>query len=473
MKTDFLSKALPFLDSWLGYRHRISDIPGLMVAIGKDGKVVFNKAYGYANLESQEKLTTKHVYRVASHSKTFTATAIMQLVERGLLHVDDCVVEHLPWLKKHRDKRINGITVSQLLSHSAGLIRDGIEADYWQLGRSFFDEKELKAAILEADLVFDTNVQMKYSNLGFGLLGLLINSVSGVPYNRFVKENIVEVLRLSDTEPEITPRLESRMVTGYSRPDLDKKRLPIANLNTGALASATGFCSSGKDLVTYFSAQFVGSRLLLDDQLKKELQRTQWRITNGRFNEEYGLGFGIDYAGKRRVFGHGGGFPGQRTKTLCDPKEKLVVTVMVNAMEVDVSEIAKGIYSVLDYFEKNGSSSESRRDLCKFEGRFINLCAINEIVATGNKLVSINPGLWQPFTCVEELEYVDSSTLKVVKAEGYDAEGELIHFNFGANGIVKSIRYCGLLQWPEAVYQSMLKQNAQIENGWFKTSKKR
>src|SRR3982751_6384330 len=87
-----------YFKSWLSFKFEQSDIPGLAVAVAKDGKVIFNEAFGYANLETKEKLTTNHIFRIASHSKTFTATAIMQLQEQGKLKIDDPLVDYLPWL---------------------------------------------------------------------------------------------------------------------------------------------------------------------------------------------------------------------------------------------------------------------------------------------------------------------------------------------------------------------------------------
>jgi D-alanyl-D-alanine carboxypeptidase len=105
MNTRALAESLEFLDSWLEFRQRKLQLPGLMVAVAYKGKILFNKAYGYANLQTREKLTADHLFYIASQSKTFTATAIMQLAENRKLHIDDCAANYLPWLKTHKDKR--------------------------------------------------------------------------------------------------------------------------------------------------------------------------------------------------------------------------------------------------------------------------------------------------------------------------------------------------------------------------------
>jgi hypothetical protein len=206
----------------------------------------------------------------------------------------------------------------------------------------------------------------------------------------------------------------------------------------------------------------VGSKKLLDDQSKKEMQRTQWPVTNSQFNEEYGLGLVIDYAGNRRLFGHGGGFPGHRTKTLCDPKDKLVVVVMTNAIEVYPDEIAKGVVSVIDHFQKNTAVAKAKQDLRRLQGRLMNLWSIEDIVVAGGKIHAANPALWHPLNSAEELEYIDANTLKVVKTGGFSSEGELIHFNFTEKGRIKSVRYCGLTMWPESDYLKRIASQKRI-----------
>lgn len=161
-------------------------------------------AYGYADLEARRPLRIGDVFRIASHSKTFTATSVLQLAERGALRLDDPVVEHLDWLASHSDARFKEVTLRQLLSHGAGIVRDGLDADYWQLGRQFPNTKQLIKEILEAQLVTDPNAAMKYSNFGYGLLGMVIEERSGTSYADYVSEHICAPLGLTSTAAELT-----------------------------------------------------------------------------------------------------------------------------------------------------------------------------------------------------------------------------------------------------------------------------
>jgi D-alanyl-D-alanine carboxypeptidase len=453
MNKQAFEHSLRYIKSWLRFNYERGEVPGMVVAVSHKGRIVFNEAHGFADLEKKTKLTTDHIFRVASHSKTFTATALMQLQEQGKLRLDDYVVDYLPWLKEHNDRRWQKVTLRQLLSHGAGAIRDGTDADYWQLDRPFPNEDELKQAITEADLVIDNNVKHKYSNYGYSLLGMLIETVSGQTYNNYVKQNIVDALGLKNTGPEFNDSIKNRIVTGYTRRDVNKARLPIANIDTQAMAAATGFYSTATDLCAYFAAQAVGAAKLLNDESKKEMQRTHFRAkVPGQENaEDYGLGLEIEYLKKRKTFGHGGGFPGHITKSLYDSKNELAVVALTNCIDGPAAEIVKGIYGIIDYFQENTSETRPKHDMSKLEGRYMNLWSINDIVVTGDKVVAASPGSWRPFQVVESLEYVSDTALRIADADSFGSEDELVNFNL-KNGKVESLSYSGATMWPEEVW---------------------
>jgi D-alanyl-D-alanine carboxypeptidase len=466
MNKQALNHSVDFIKSWLQFRYEREEVPGFVVAIAHKGKILMNEAYGYADLEMKTKLTSQHIFRVASHSKTFTATALMQLQEQGKLRIDDYVVDYLPWLKDHKDKKWQKITVRQLMSHGAGVIRDGLNADYWQLERPFPTQEELKKEILEADVVIDNNTKLKYSNFGYSLLGMVIESVSGKTYNNYVADHIINVLGLKSTGPEYKSEIDSNLVTGYTRLESGRTRLPIAQIDTKSMAAATGFYSTTDDLCAYFTAQFTGSGKLLDDESKKEMQRVQWHAkTPGQENhEDYGLGFEIEHLKDRATISHGGGFPGHITKSIADPKDELVVIVLTNCLGGPASEISKSIFSIIDYFQNNTPKDEPKHDLSKFEGRYANLWSMTEVVVTGDRVTAVYPDTWQPLNHpenLERLEYVDSNTLKVTNADSFDSEGELVHFNF-KDGNVESVIYGGTTMWPAEVWFKKQNERKQV-----------
>lgn len=433
---------LDYIDSWLGLRYKWENIPGYAVAIAKDGELLFNETYGLANTKSKTKLTTDHIFKIASHSKTFTATAIMQLQEQHKLRIDDLVVMYLPWLQKHTDKRWGEVTIRQLLSHSAGVVRDGLDSNYWQLGRDFPNSQQLRNAIMETDLILEPNTQLKYSNYGYSLLGEVVEKASGMPYNDYVQEHIIEPLGLKDTYPELGEDIKEKLTTGYSRPNLQKERLAFPHVTTNAMSPATGFCSTAADLITFFSSQLVGSGKLLSDVSKKEMQRVQWKTS--RNNGSYGLGLDIEKVGDRRVFGHSGGFPGYVSRSFVDPKDGIAVVVLVNCHAGWASLIAKTIYKLLDEF----GDEPPKKELLKYEGRFNGLHGAMDVVAHAGGVRAIYPNSWFPLDEVDKLEVVDRDTLKVVETSDFANPGELIHYFRKKNGTIEHIVDTGGMRLP-------------------------
>ncbi|MBI2405559.1 beta-lactamase family protein [Candidatus Microgenomates bacterium] len=449
MNSKKLEKAIKFLDPWLAFRYRANDFwPGFTVAISHKGKIIFNRSYGYANVERKEKLTSNHIFRIASQSKTFTATAIMQLVDNKKIKLDDLVVKYLSWLSKHKDKRFQKITVKHLLSHSAGIIRDGLDSNFWLLTRPFPDRAQFKKEVLDANLVLNSGKKMKYSNFGFTLLGFVIEGVSSISYNDYIVKNIIKPLGLKNTGPEYSPQIKSRLVTGYSRKD-GKKRKPFPiDIDTKVMSATTGFYSTSEDLCKYFNAQMMGSGKLLSDESKKIMQEGVVKIPKDAVKEKYGLGFTISKIGKRGVFGHEGGFPGQITTTICDPKSELVVTVLTTCVDGNALYFIEGVVLVLDYFEKH-YSLKSKKNLDKFGGLFTNIFNVTYVIPMGNHLVAVYPNLFNPFEDVEQLKYVDNNTLRIGSTNGFYAEGELVHYSFDKNGNIKSVKYAGATMLPE------------------------
>ena len=448
MNTQALEQALGFIRSWLAIRFEIDEIPGFAVAIAHDGNLVLNDVYGFADVERQAALTTDHLFRIASHSKTFTATALMLLAEEGRLRLDDTAADHLPWLRAHKDPRWHAVTLRQLMSHGAGVIRDGEDATYWQLERPFPDAASFQSELLTTDLVTDANVKLKYSNYGYTLLGLVIEAVAARPYNAFVAERIVGPLGLLRTAPEYDPALGDSLVTGYGQ-RIHHRRRPLPPVSTQAMSAATGFCANAADLCAYFSAHMVGSGRLLSDASKREMQRVHWhaKLPGESAHEDYGLGMVRYQIGKRSVFGHSGGFPGCITQSMADPEERLVVVALTNCVDGPASSIVTGIYKILAYFQENAPDAGAGPDLSRLGGTYASLWGMRSIVATGAKVVAVRPDAWEPFAAVETLSPVDDTALRVTDTSSFASEGELVRFDL-TDGRVASVNYTGMRMWP-------------------------
>lgn len=443
-----LEQAIAFIEWWLDSIDDTRDIPGFVVAVAHRDHILMNRAYGWADLERGERMTADHLFRIASHSKTFTATMVMMLAEVGTLSLDDPAMRWVPWLADNADSRWRQVTLRQLLSHGGGVIRDGRDSNFWVLGDPFPNTAQFREALLETGLIVEPNTRLKYSNFGYAILGLVIEAATGQPYHDVVTERIIRPLELSHTFPEYSPQLDGLLARGYGRRERSQEpRSALPHLATAAMAPATGFCSNSQDLCAYFTAQMMGSGKLLSNESKKELQRRQWnaKIPGQDTKRGYGLGFIIDEMGSRPVLGHSGGFPGFITQTMMDPQAGLIVTALTNAIDGPAADIVQGIFHIVEYFRKHAPDDDSLRHL---EGRYMNLFSRQGFVAAGKGLVAVDPAAWKPFASeVDLLEPDGDNAFRIVETSSFGSEGEKVQFTV-KDGRVTQVTYAGSTLLP-------------------------
>jgi CubicO group peptidase (beta-lactamase class C family) len=428
--------AAAYIDRWIAMQREVHRVPGIQVALLHEDRVVLSSAHGQADIEHDVALTPDHRFRIASHSKTFTATAVMQLVEAGRLRLDDRLADHLAFLE---GSPAGAVTIREVLAHGSGLVRDGWDGDFWQLFRPFPDRADLERIATDAADVLPANARFKYSNIGFGLLGRVVEAVAGVPYATYVTERIIEPLGLSRTAPDIDDVPESEMVTGYGSLAYADRRLPIDPVRTGDLASATGFVSSASDVVRYAAAHFSGDERLLTDRTKRIMQRTEWTV-EGAADTGYGLGIEVVEIGDRRMLGHGGGFPGHITFTLFDPSARFAISVLTNCIDGPAQLLATGAVKLLDLASGDSARADAGSDLGRFCGRFANIWGVFDIVELGGRLHRLDPRLGDPTTSPSLLEVVDERTLRIADAPGFASPGERYEYDWATDGSVERVR---------------------------------
>src|SRR3954453_997443 len=164
----WLKPALDYIPHWIEFQMQASQQPGCLMAIAYRGNVVLERAFGHANLDTGEELTPRHRFRIASHSKSFTAAGIMKLREQRKLKLDDAAGDYIDGLHP----AVAGVTIAQLLSHTAGLVRDGGDAGQFLDRSPYYDAGELREH-LKSPPVIEPNSRFKYSNHAYGMLGLI------------------------------------------------------------------------------------------------------------------------------------------------------------------------------------------------------------------------------------------------------------------------------------------------------------
>lgn len=445
-----ITDAITYYDAWLGYQRQYQRIPGIQVAVRHGDHLALSKTYGRADVEQDAALRRDHLFRIASHSKTFAAIAVLQLVEQEKLRLDDRLGHWLPWLAD-AGSPLAGTTVGELLSHSTGITRDGRDSDFWQLGKPFPDREALKAEMLGAQAsVIPANEHFKYSNIGYGALGLVIEAAAGIDFNTYVRQHIIEPLALENLGPEYEPGRADAYATGYSSLLYADHRVPIEHVDTRALSAATGFYANAEDLTRYFSSYYFGDERLISDASKRRMFRPVWtRDDNRTSGSTYGLGVFIEQVNERTLVGHSGGYPGHITNSLVDPDAKVAVSVLTNALGSPVSPLVQTAYRLMDLAQKAQADTGTEQapsdiDLQKFTGRFASLWSVFDVAVLGGKLYMLHPYELDPTSTAIPLGIVDGRTLRVDGGTGGNQYREPMVYDFDAAGKVVSVRQSGL-----------------------------
>jgi CubicO group peptidase (beta-lactamase class C family) len=435
-ETKAIRSALAYVPEYFAFQQPYMPFVGAQVAVRQNGELLLNHATGYADIKAKAPLTVDHLFRIASHSKTFTGVACMQLVEQGKLRLDDDARTHVPELA---NAPMGGVTVRELLAHGSGMTRDGDNSDFWSLGRRFPDKAELLETIRQHGKVLEPNEHFKYSNIGYSLLGLIIEGASGVPYRDFVATNIVDALGLTHTGPDLNMERIDEYAKGYSSRAHGPERIEIDHIDTFGESSATGFYSTAAELTAYFQAHLDGDERLLSDASKRRMRQAQYRISD---EAQYGLGLSITVFNGRTYYGHSGGYPGHITMSKLDPERRLSISVFTNASDGPAATLCMAVLRLIDLAldEDARSSPKKAKVLRPFEGRFASLGGLTDIVNLGGRLYSLNPALENPAAEAVELEVVSDTGLKVVGDKGFGGYGEVMRYSFKKSGMVDRIR---------------------------------
>lgn len=305
-------------DAW-----RTTDSPGCALGVARNGRVVYERGYGMANLETGTPITPSSIFHVASVSKQFTAMAIMLLASDGKLSIDDDIRKYLPEIRDYGTP----ITIRHLLTHTSGL------RDQWELlslARGRFEEDRITEADVmdivprQTALNFTPGSEYVYSNTGFTLLGVIVKRVSGKSLRDFADERIFKPLGMTSTHfhDDYTMLVPGR--TSAYAPRAGGWRVSIPNYDT---YGATSLFTTVGDLLKWeanLDNPVVGDRALI------ARMETPTPLTTGD-TSNYGFGLSVDRYRGARVVGHGGADAGYRTDVARYPELGLATVVLCNA----------------------------------------------------------------------------------------------------------------------------------------------
>lgn len=458
-----LRAALDYVPHWLELQRQLHQQPGCSVAITYDGEPVLEAAFGHADATRGTPLTPRHRFRVASHSKTFTAVGIMRLRDAGRLRLDDPIGRTLEGLPGTVGQR----TYAQLLSHSAGLVRDGADAGQW-LGRRRFKSAREILADLETPAPLASSTRFKYSNHGYALLGMAIEAIAGEPWRDWIAREVIAAAGLSETLPDAPVPAGVPLAHGHSALLPLGERVALAgDAPSEAIAPAGGVVSTAADLARFYAGlDPAARRSILSTDARREMIRRLWPDPDASLARWYGLGTmsGTLSGGDAPPwdwFGHSGVFPGYLTRTACLPGRRLAVSVLTNSADGLCQQWLDGVVQILRRFEAGGTPS---RRAAAWTGRWWTSWMAVDLLPMGDRVTVALPAQFDPFVDAALLapsgRRAGVATALVERDTGFGRHGEPARLEHDSAGRPKALWLGGTEFLPQARVSRELRRRA-------------
>lgn len=302
-------------------------IPGVSIAVIKNGKIVKTQGYGFANLELKTPVKPETVFKIGSVSKQFLATGIMILIQEGKLSLDDPVSKFLDGTPETWKE----ITIRHLLTHTSGIVR---EAPGFNPLKIQSDIDVIKTAY-PLSLRFAPGEKWEYCNVGYFTLAEIIHKVSGQPWDVYLNERVFKPLGMNTTRTTNMTSIIANRAGGY---DWSNDRMENTE-NYLALRPSGAFLSTVLDLAKWDAA-------LYNNQIIKSTTREQmWspvKLNNGN-THPYGFGWELGKIGNHRIVRHGGSLPGFRADFTRFPDDQLTIVVLTNGDDANANLLAVNI----------------------------------------------------------------------------------------------------------------------------------
>lgn len=325
------------LDTYINREMKRWQIPGLAIAIVKDGKVVVEKGYGVQNINKPDSVNAYTLFQIASNSKAFTGTAIAMLHHEKRLKLDEKVTAYLPYFRMYDSVSTQLCTVRDVLSHRLGM--QTFQGDFLNWG-SNLTRKEIVEGLSRTKPVHPFRYKYGYCNAGFVTAGEIINSVTDTAWDEFLQARIFGPLQMKHTSTYY--QFMANNANACAPHTLVKGKLvkiPLANIdNMGASASIVSCVADMKNWMLlqlnngkFNNQQIIPQEVIMETRKSNTIVNDVYSKTfKSKHFTTYGLGWVMsDYEG-RRIIEHSGGANGFVTKTELVPEENLGVIVYTN-----------------------------------------------------------------------------------------------------------------------------------------------
>jgi CubicO group peptidase (beta-lactamase class C family) len=299
------------------------NIPGLSIGLIKNDSVIYANGFGVRNIKTNDIVTENSIFHTASISKLFTALAIVQLIREDYLSLDSKLIELIPELN-YSDEKVHEITIKNILNHTSGL--PDVDDYNWENNNQ--SENSLKEYILRLNLnlQFDPSSEYQYSNLGYDILGYVVEKVSGSSFDDYVKENILNQVEMYNSDFRFFKILDSLKTSPHSRERVSgkiyvRKTYPY----TREHGPSSTLNSSSKEL-SLWMITFLRS-LNIQDSTNVYKQMIEPSFSS---HPNIGLGFQLYDFDSTKAIGHYGGDKGFRSFLMMIPEKKIGLVVLAN-----------------------------------------------------------------------------------------------------------------------------------------------
>ncbi len=298
--------------------------PGLAVLISQDGEILYEKAFGMANMEKDMSNTIETKFRIGSITKQFTASAILKLNEDGVLHLDDKLSKYIPDYPRGDE-----VTIHHLLTHTSGInnYTNKIDFESDDISKPIKSVEDHIASFKNDPYNFDPGENWSYSNSGYFLLGYIIEQVSGMEYGDYLEKTFFKPLKMKNTGVHYGDINLKHEAIGYAYKDGKVELAPNWEMTWAGGAGA--LYSTVEDLNKWNEGVFNG-KLLNEESMKRAF--TPVILNNGQpAFSSYGYGWAIGVYRGWETVSHSGGLPGFISYLIRFPKKKITVAVLANA----------------------------------------------------------------------------------------------------------------------------------------------
>ncbi len=323
------------IDNFVKSEMQKQKIPGVSLAVVKNGKIVMVKGYGFSNIEHQVAVKPETIFQSGSVGKQFTATAVMMLVEEGKISLDEKISKYLGDVPNSW----KNITIRHLLTHTSGMTDYPDDFDF----RRDYTEDELLTRAKAVPTSFQAGEKWQYSNLAFVTLGIIIHKVSGKFYGDFLQERIFRPLQMTTARIISESDIISNRAAGYT---LIKNELK----NQGWVSPSLNTTADGALYLTVYDMAKWDAALSGEKLLKKSSLDQMWspvKLNDGK-THPYGFGWALGEINKQRIIEHGGAWQGFKSFIARYPDSGLTVVVFANLAQTDPGTLAHGVAAVYD-----------------------------------------------------------------------------------------------------------------------------